>query len=248
MLAIQGLNFAAGDPDALVMPELIGTDTLPSEPVGYFTTPTPGAANGTALSGLVADTQFSVDRGFFDAPFQLEITTTTPGAQIYYTTNGEAPTQATGTLYTGPINIDKTTTLRAAAFLAGYLPTNVDTQTYLFLNDVVQQTYAQTLSQGFPTTWGTSVPNSNSPAAPTTGSIRISSATSTPTATRSAATCTAAFTPTQLKDALLAIPTMSIVMDLDDLFSASAGIVHQCVAARRGVGAADVAGVDHARR
>ena len=34
----------------------------------YFTPPTPGAENGVPYLGLVADTKFSVDRGFYTAP------------------------------------------------------------------------------------------------------------------------------------------------------------------------------------
>ena len=52
ILAIQGLNLAAGDVDFLVVAELSGTATLSeSETPFYFTTPTPGAANsGGAIS------------------------------------------------------------------------------------------------------------------------------------------------------------------------------------------------------
>lgn len=65
---------------------------------------------------MVADTKFSVDRGFYDAPFEVEITTATPGAAIRYTLDGTPPTQGAGMAYAGPIAIDRTTTLRAAAF------------------------------------------------------------------------------------------------------------------------------------
>jgi CotH kinase protein/Chitobiase/beta-hexosaminidase C-terminal domain/Lamin Tail Domain/PA14 domain len=154
VLAVQCLNFTATDPDAFVSPELIATNVVGTGNV-YFTTPTPGAANGNAFLGLVADTNFSVDRGYYNAPIQVAITTSTPGAQIYYTTNGSAPTEASGTLYTGPLTISRTTVLRAAAFKAGYVPTDVDTQSYFFVNDIVQQTFQSTENAGFPTTWGT---------------------------------------------------------------------------------------------
>ena len=108
----------------------------------YFTTPTPGAANNSGTLGFVADTSFSVDRGFFEAPFQVEIASPTPGAQIRYTLDGTPPTATTGLIYTGPITISTTTTLRAAAFKAGLTPTNVDTQTYIKLSDVIRQSGA----------------------------------------------------------------------------------------------------------
>ena len=55
----------------------------------YFATPTPGGPNGnSSITGLVADVQFSVPRGFYNAPFALQLTTATPGAVIYYTLDG----------------------------------------------------------------------------------------------------------------------------------------------------------------
>ena len=54
----------------------------------FMAGPTPGDDNGVGTLGLVADTQFSVDRGFYDAAQSVAITTTTPGATIRYTTDG----------------------------------------------------------------------------------------------------------------------------------------------------------------
>ena len=87
-------------------------------------------------SGLGAPSKFSVDRGFFDAPIDVTISTTTPQATIRYTIDGTAPTPTSGLLYTGPVHISSTTTLRAAAFRPGYRSTNVDTETYIFLDQV----------------------------------------------------------------------------------------------------------------
>ncbi len=105
-----------------------------------FHAPTPGQANGQTYDGVVADTTFSVDRGFYDAPFQVEITTDTPGATIHYTLTyidassdrGKEPNETTGQVYTGPITINQTACLRAIAFKTGWLSTNVDTHTYIF--------------------------------------------------------------------------------------------------------------------
>ena len=101
--------------------------------------PTPGTLNGESFDGLTADTKFSIDRGIYETAFDLAITTATPGADIRYTTDGSPPDETTGTLYTGPINISETTVVRAIAYRAGFFPTNVDTHTYLFLDDVVNQ-------------------------------------------------------------------------------------------------------------
>ncbi len=131
-----------------------------SSAIGFLTTPTPRAANGTIVAGIVADTAFSVNRGFFQDPFAVNITSITPGASITYTTNGTEPTSTNGTIVPPPspttaptatVNISTTTTLRARAFRNGWASTNVDTNTYIFPAHVVNQPAAPA---GFPSTWG----------------------------------------------------------------------------------------------
>src|SRR2546422_611086 len=65
------------------------------------------------------------------------------------------PTATHGTVYSVPVHIAGTTTLRAAAFKAGFLPTNVDTETYLFLGTVQNQTVPSTgyPASNYPATW-----------------------------------------------------------------------------------------------
>lgn len=108
---------------------------------GYFAIPTPGGRNGAATSGFVADTRFDVDRGFFNEPFVVDITTATLGATVVYTTDGSEPTLSNGvsSLDSASVPITKTTVLRASAFKAGMMPTNVDTQTYFFTSDIIRQ-------------------------------------------------------------------------------------------------------------
>jgi hypothetical protein len=129
----------------------------------FLTAPTPGAANAAAYAGVVADTKFTHDRGFYDKAFDVTIACKTPGAAIFYTLDGSQPYNASargpaGLQYSGPIHISKTTCLRACAFLPGWLPSNVDTQTYIFLSDVCRQatdpvTGAQVVPSGYPGTW-----------------------------------------------------------------------------------------------
>ncbi|MBI1840988.1 MAG: lamin tail domain-containing protein [Verrucomicrobia bacterium] len=152
VLAIQGLNIAAGDDDFLLSPQLLGRSPTVLVP-NYFSQPTPGATNQPGTVGVVADTKFSVDRGFFDAPFDVAITSATPGAQIRYTTNGAAPTALSGILYTGPIRIDRTTALRAIATKPGYTSSDVDTHSYIFPAQVVAQSAKSATSAGYPATW-----------------------------------------------------------------------------------------------
>ncbi len=98
----------------------------------------------------VADTKFSVDRGFYTSPIKVKVTTATPGAEIRYTLNGTKPSASSGIVYTEPLTISSTTTLRAIAYKSGMDPTNVDTQTFIFLNDVINQ---PKLPKGRPERW-----------------------------------------------------------------------------------------------
>ena len=120
----------------LLLPVLPGAQAqqAPAK-IGYMTTPTPGQPNVSNVdvrSGFVTDTQFSIDRGFYDQPIEVEITTNTPDAEIRYTTDGTAPTATHGQVYSGPVAISTTTTLRAGAFKDDFIPTNTDTHTYLY--------------------------------------------------------------------------------------------------------------------
>ena len=106
----------------------------------FFATPTPWTENVGAYLGEVADTEFSHGRGFYDASFLVSVTCDTSGSEIHYTLDGTEPNEFVGGatyLYTAPLAVTGTTTLRAAAFKGGYLPSNADTQTYIFLDDVV---------------------------------------------------------------------------------------------------------------
>ena len=134
---------------ALMLPEMEYRTNVNGMPQ-YFVTVTPGAANTGGGLGQVADTKFSVNRGFYTTPQTVTITTTTGNATIRYTTNGDAPTATTGTAYSAPLVIGSTTVLRAAAFRTGYVPSNVDTQTYIFTTDVVNQQTTGTPPVGWP--------------------------------------------------------------------------------------------------
>ncbi len=150
VLAIHGLNSSAADDDFLLLPQLVAASTQGSE--RYFDGPTPGATNSAGFLAFVEDTKFSHDRGFYDAPFNLVITSETAGAIIRYTTDGSPPTPTHGTLYTGPVTISQSTTLRAMAYKPGFEPTNVDTHTYFFLADLLTQSADGSAPPGWPST------------------------------------------------------------------------------------------------
>jgi hypothetical protein len=69
--------------------------------------------------------------GTSSIPQAVTLNTTTPGADIYYTTNGGVPS-VNANLYTGPINLATNTTLKASAFRDGWTPSNISTGVYNF--------------------------------------------------------------------------------------------------------------------
>lgn len=99
-------------------------------PIDYITdlgmhTFDPGGGNNAATP------TFDPPAGVFSSPVNVSISSTTPGAQIRYTTNGSEPTE-TSTLYTAPVAVSATTTIKARAYATGMDPSFVATATYLF--------------------------------------------------------------------------------------------------------------------
>ncbi len=149
-LALQGLNASVEDSEFLLDAQLLA-GAAGAQFNAYLERPTPGAPNNAGWNlGRVADTKFSVNRGLFEAPFDLVLSTATPEAEIRYTLDGTVPSDSNGQVYAGPLPIQHTTVVRAAAFKPGFRPTDVDTQTYIFPASVVAQPASP---PGFPTTW-----------------------------------------------------------------------------------------------
>ena len=144
VLAIQGLNVAANDPDFLVAAELAGSSIQETQRL-YFITATPGAPNGPGYPGVVAPVQFSrlgclLTNSATEA-FDLELSCVTPGARIYYTTNSSnpSPTNTSALLYTMPLRVNTTLSVRATAFADALLPFRSEGRAYIFLDQVLTQ-------------------------------------------------------------------------------------------------------------
>ena len=121
---------------------LSAEETGDSAACRYFDNPSPGEHNlGTEYIGIVGDTRFNMDRGFYQDEFDVTITCLTEGASIRYTLNGSDPTLLNGVDYVpgAGVHIDGTTCLRAGAFKTDWLPSNIDTHTYIFVSDVISQ-------------------------------------------------------------------------------------------------------------
>ena len=79
---------------------------------------------------------FSVSTGNFCAPIDVTMSSATDNASIYYTTDGTTPDNVNGTLYTGAIHIEATTTLHAIAYADGLAASFETSATYTFPSDI----------------------------------------------------------------------------------------------------------------
>jgi len=147
VLAIHALN-NENSSDMLISPELMafGSEIAAPPGIGHFTSPTPGWGNfDQSVAGYAAAPEFSVPHGFYDASQSVELTTATEDAMIVYTTDGSAPAVGgnlniiNGSLYTGELTVNSTTTLRAATFKQDFEPSFVSASSYIFLDDVIGQ-------------------------------------------------------------------------------------------------------------
>jgi subtilisin family serine protease len=111
---------------------LLASTTPLAAPIGGRTV-TDGCVNAArALEMLdaVAMPTFDPEPGFFDTnAVQVTMTTETPGAAIYFTTNGLAP-DATSSLYTGLVTVAMGTILKARAYATGITNSPVESGCY----------------------------------------------------------------------------------------------------------------------
>lgn len=98
----------------------------------YFTSATKGKPNSESTRAGYAPQPIFSDTSLYHAePFTAVISCASDDAAIYYTTNGDTPTERSNR-YEGPIEIGKNTVLRAIAYEEGKLPSEISAVTYLF--------------------------------------------------------------------------------------------------------------------
>ena len=219
VLAIHAMNTNVSSDDFLMVPRLTALQpgTVTSTERGYLARPTPGGPNGTTTySEFIPNVDVDVPRGLYDSPFDLTLSTELAGATIVYTTDGSRPALDNGTLVAvnNPeetarvaLRIERTTALRVGAFKDDFLPANVETHTYIFVDDIASQTAQATIDVGFPEAWGDRTPDYGIDPNVVGPNDQFEGLYSN-----------------QFSDSLESIPSMSIVMSNEDLFDAETGI------------------------
>lgn len=99
-----------------------------------FDIPTPGEFNdSTKIKPIAPNPKFSIESGFSTDSQLIEISSELDSSNIYYTTDGSIPSE-NDSLYLHPIEILKTTVIRARVFDNKYQPSKTITNTY-FINE-----------------------------------------------------------------------------------------------------------------
>ena len=201
VLKVTGLNNSKSDPEFFLQAQMTLLDEKEAS-YRYFTAPTPGQVNGKGYLARTPIVQFSHERGYCDNAFVLEMTCDEEDAQIRYTLDGSTPSETNGSAYTAPITISKTTVLRAISYKPSHIPSEVQTRTWIFLDDVFTQ------SSTPPTGW------------PSSGSVNGH----TMYYGMNKNVTESNLYRDRLREGFKDIQTISLVTDLPNLFNAQTGI------------------------
>ena len=180
----------------------------------YFEAPTPNDTNpANGFSARANAIPPSVLRGFYDA--QQSVTfNVPPGHTIRYTLNGDTPSRTVGNLYSGPITVGtpgsplQTTVLRHVAYGDDFVVSEVQSNTYIYVGDVVTQSDTDAATLGYPDEWGL---------------LAAGSRISAEYGMDSDITSDADYV-NSIQEDLKAVPSLSIVTDAEHLFDHTDGI------------------------
>ncbi len=158
--------------------------------------------SGLALGARAQEVVFNVPQIFHEEAFELTLASSAPGFDVYYTLNGTRPTRSNATRYSGPIEIGRTTPVSAVCIDANDSIGPVSTRTFIFLQDVYRQPASP---EGYPDVWSKKDARSYWAA---------------DYAMDTTITLGNTYGP-MMDSAMLSIPTVCLVTDIDYLFSQS---------------------------
>jgi len=164
------------------------TTTLKAIALPVFGYQSPVASATYTFAAAAATPVFSPAGGTYSAAQSVVLTDSTPGAKIYYTTDGSTPTTSSSS-YSGPITVSSSETLQAVASASGYALSAVATATYTINQTAQSFTITGTAISFAPgATAGNASTITFTPIGGFTGAINLSCAI-TPKAANDPATC-----------------------------------------------------------
>jgi hypothetical protein len=122
----QGSWNTSGSGGQGVLDKCTATNTWTNAAYTPYTYPHPLDTSGTPTASAPT---FSPAAGTYSSTQTVTISEVTGGASIYYTVDGSTPTTSS-TLYTAPLTVATTTTVKAIAAAAGYTNSAVGSATY----------------------------------------------------------------------------------------------------------------------
>lgn len=146
--------------------------------------------------------KFSRERGFQEKPFKLQLSHDDDGARIRFTLDGTAPSENHGMVYEDALSIGSNVVVRAAAFKGGAKIGRDTARTFLFPAQIFEQSQDGLPPANWPFEWGRN---------------RVDFGMD-PRVTKDPKYAG------ELVKALTSIPSISLVMDLADLFDERRGI------------------------
>lgn len=145
---------------------------------------------------------FSQPHGIQKESVELDLSSPLKGAVIRYTLDCSQPDESSSSVFDQTLEIDRTTVVRARAFAPGHAASFTETRTYLFLEDVISQSPDGLPPPGGYYRWGRN---------------RVDYGMDT------AVIKDPVYRKTIISD-LQSIPSVSLVLDPDDLFGSQRGI------------------------
>lgn len=120
--------------DSITFPS-IGTDKVFGRLIDGQSTfdiispPTPANSNNGSLP-TIETVNMSPPGALYNSAQTITLSSTTPGVSIYYTTDGSMPTISSN-LYSGPISVNSTQSIRAFAAKSGHIDSYLKTESYI---------------------------------------------------------------------------------------------------------------------
>lgn len=163
--------------------------------------PTPGRKNAAAWVGKLSSVSLSQPHGLYAEPFTLRVTTAGLDVTVRHTIDGSEPNESSPVL-SEPLRVSETTIVRVRGYRRGYRPTPTVTRSYIFPEDQLDDSADGLPPENYQYKWWIADANYGmDPALTQHPDYRV-----------------------QIKQALYALPSYSLVIEPDDLFSNERGI------------------------